>query len=79
MKDTLRQRMERYEFVALGHRFVKFPNKKPADYKECRIILVDDTVTDAIRYDTGFGREWATILPNKRLVFDEEVKGWWYI
>lgn len=65
--------------LAAGYRFQRFPDKKPADYKKCRILLSDDTVMFGIRYDTGFGREWTTENAKRRIVFDEDVKGWWYV
>ena len=62
-----------------GFRFQPFPNKKPADYKRCRILLNTDEICYGFRFDTGFGREWEIEATRLRIVFDEQVKGWWYV
>lgn len=59
--------------------YQEFPERKPADYKACRVLLKSNDVCYGFRYDTGFEREWEIKNGNQNIAFDDEVKGWWYI
>ena len=61
-------------------RFLKFPDKKPADYKKCRMLVNFNNevyVAHGYRYSTGFGREWSA-EEKRKILFDEHILGWWY-
>ena len=61
-----------------NQRFKDINTTKPRNMKIVRLLLHNREVKDAVTIDTGFGLEFRKDS-EALLIFEEDVKGWWYI
>lgn len=60
-----------------GQPFQLLKDMKPKSHKSLSVLTFENEVKDVMSIDTGFGFEFIN-QPKSILLFEDQVKGWWY-